>query len=82
MAHVRLSWTPERFGELDVVLVDVLVGLHRDGPLRDAGQLRLHASELNALDRLLQTGSEFHRPAHTYEIAAAEDLAAAANGRS
>jgi hypothetical protein len=69
MAHIRLEWIQDHFGELDVVLVDVKVGL-RSSTLRDAGQLRLHASEVNSLDRLLTAGALFERPANTYEIVA------------
>jgi len=69
MAHIRLEWIPDHFGELDIVLVDVKVGLLQSA-LRDAGQLRLHASEVNSLDRLLSAGALFEKPANTYEIVA------------
>jgi hypothetical protein len=78
MSHFRLAWRRERFGELDMVRVDVAVSFLPDSPARDAGTLYLHASEANALDRLLSIGSRFEGPAHTHEMVAADEPAAVA----
>jgi hypothetical protein len=72
MAHFRLDWVRDATGELDMVRVDVRVAFNSESELRTAGTLMLHASEVNALDRLLTIGSRFENPAHTFEIVAAD----------
>lgn len=73
MAHVDIRWRPSPELGLDLLVAEVRVGPDADH-LRVAGELTCHASEMNAIDRLLQTGSLFHCPAHTYAIHTEEEV--------
>jgi hypothetical protein len=75
MAHVQLRWRREPAIDIDVLRVQVDIGPDRLH-LRPAGELLMHASEVNALDRLLQVGYELERPAHTYGIHCEEEVPA------
>lgn len=68
MAHLRLEWCRDERMPAEMLSVDVLVGPDVEH-LRHAGRLELPATEVNALDRLLKSGSLFEAPAHTYDIA-------------
>lgn len=73
MAHVDIRWHPSPELGLDLLIAEVRVGPDADH-LRVAGELTVHASEMNALDRLLQTGAVFQAPATTYAIHAEEEV--------
>lgn len=66
MAHVRIRY---RSAQLAAGQMRAEVQVGPDAAhLRAAGELLLHPSELNAIDRLLHVGSQLERPAHTYTI--------------
>lgn len=69
MAHLRLEYTSPGLTDDDdnLVVVEVLAG-PAPRAIRPVGRLRMHPAELNALDRLLQRGAVFERPANTYTL--------------